>query len=236
MFKSDDGTSKQTAYQQQVATVMAPVITANRALSTSLESLRSGKRPSKPSNAVRRAHSAQRAALTAQGGLNVLAVPHGGEQIASNARGTLNRETAYLEGVNAALVHPSVSSAAATQTLASNLTDALNTIAPQNENWSDSVSGPAQLTIWAPAVRAAAELRKAKAEAKAKAKARAKHHNTQPHTSPPASVAPAPVAPATPSGGTDCGGGVQRRPQYFLLVRAERAQRLRERARHRCNR
>jgi hypothetical protein len=199
VFKSSDGgASKQTAYQSQVSAIMAPVLAANRDLSSALSALHGGKTPSKATNAVHRDHVAKQATLTAQGGLNVLAVPAGSDQVASNARGTLIRELAYLDGVDTALNQPSATNAATAQTQGSNLTDALNTISPPGTNWAGSVNGPSQLTIWEAAVHSAKARKTAKAKAKARARTRRRHHS-----------APAPAAPVS---GTDCGGDVHAGP------------------------
>jgi hypothetical protein len=192
VFSSSSGDDQAAAYKDKITTVMTPVITANTRLSSSLETLRG----IHPTLARRRARVAQSATLTARGGLAALTVPSGSEQLATNARGTLTREAAYNAAVSAALADPASGSASQTQTLAGNLTGALDVIAPAQQDWSQSVTGADNLTSWAH--KAAAALKKERG------KRAAPKSNT-----PPARPAP---APATPSGGTDCGGGTHAGP------------------------
>ena len=143
--------------------------------------------------------------MTARGALQTLSVPASSQQLATNARGTLSREDAYLAAVASALANPASASAAQSQTLASNLTDALNAIAPAQQDWARSVTGADTLTTWAPkAVATRARHAAAKRAAARRRAARRNQSNGQRNSS---STAPPPLA-----GGTDCGGGLHAGP------------------------
>jgi hypothetical protein len=200
---SGGGNDDTSAYRDKVSTVMAPVISANKQLSTSLTVLHG----TRTTGARRKVAAAQSATIAARGGLTALTVPAGAQQTALNARQTLTREAAYLDAVKAALVIPAADSAAQTQTLAANLTGALDAIAPGGEDWSQSVTGSDVLTTWAP--RAAATIRAHKAAAARKRAARARRQRTASTRSTSSTAAPATPAP---SSGSDCGGGVHAGP------------------------
>ncbi|HEU4656356.1 MAG TPA: hypothetical protein VFR97_02470 [Capillimicrobium sp.] len=190
VFSSDDGDSA-SDYQQRVAQIMAPVIDANERLSNRLAALR-GRRARGARAAV---HATREATLAAQGGLAALTVPDDQQQASTNARGTLTREEAYLAAVDAALSNPASGSADQTQTLAANLTDALNAISPPGENWAASVTGAARLTTWA-----------ARIEHKRDRRHQQRQDDDDSDSSSSAAQAAAP--PTGPVTGTDCGNGI----------------------------
>jgi len=182
-------------YQSRVDSILLPVIHANASLSRTLAGLHS----TSSAAAQRSVAAAQAATLTARGGLNALTVPSGSEQLARNARGTLTREASYLSTVKEALTNPGNGSAAQTQTLAGNLTGALDVVAPATEDWSGSVTGADTLTSWATRTAAAIE-RKRRAE---RLRAQQAAQNGQSFGG---------SAPATPSGGSSCGDNVYAGP------------------------
>jgi len=189
VFSSSSGDAK--AYETKVDVILRPVIRVNTSLSRTLADLHG----TSTAAGQRSVAVAQAATLTARGGLNALTVPSGSEQLASNARGTLTREANYLAAVKEALSNPGSGSAAQTQTLAANLTDALDTVAPTSEDWSGSVTGADTLTAWAPR-EAAAITRKQRA---------AQQRSQQASQGSGGSPAPAP-------GGTSCGDNVYAGP------------------------
>lgn len=190
VFSGDDGDA-QAQYRDKLDTAMADVVTANRSLSNALGRLRS--RPS--TSAERAVARAQSATASARGAVNALTVPSGSERLATNARQTLSRQATYLAAVKAALSDPRGPSAGQTQTLAGNLTDAFDIVAPPDADWSQSVSGADNLTAWSQRnVRAAARTRQRRA---------AKRRSHAPGG--------APTAPA-PSNGSDCDGGLRAGP------------------------
>ena len=200
VFSSSKDDDKQAAYEQQVSTAMAPVISANKKLSSALTSLHD----TDSTLAQQRANEAQAATLTARGAINALDAPSGSEQRATNARGTLSREQAYLAAVAGALSDPASGSASQSQTLASNLTDALNAIAPADQDWAQSVSGADTLTAWAPKTAATLKRRADAKARKARRKASGNGNRSGSQGSSP--------TPSVSSGGTDCGGGLHAGP------------------------
>jgi hypothetical protein len=188
------------AYRGKVSTIMTPVVTANERLSTALTSLRG----TGSTNARRKVAAAQSATTAARGGLAALTVPEGAEQTALNARQTLTREASYLQAVRVVLANPA-GDASPTQTLAANLTGALDVIAPADQDWSQSVQGADRLTAWAPKAAATIRSRKAAARRKKAAAARRDRSRTSSSSS---SRAPAPAAASA----TDCGGGLHAGP------------------------
>ena len=215
---SDDG--KDATYKQQLSTVMAPVISTNEKLSSALRALHG----TRATLAQRRTKDAQEATLTARGALQTLGVPSGSQQLATNARGTLSREDAYLAAVASALANPASASAAQSQTLASNLTDALNAIAPAQQDWARSVAGADTLTTWAP--RAVATKARHAAAKRAAARRRAARRN---QGSRPAQRLV--DGPAISGGGHRLWRRAACRPEHQLPVRAERSRRLQRSAR-----
>ena len=194
VLKSSDG-DESAAYRDRVATVIAPVISSNRQLSTALSTLHGRS----SANAQRKVAAAQAATLSARGGLSALTVPDDAEQVALNARQTLTREASYLQAVKTALSTPSAGTASQTQTLAANLTGALDVVAPAGKDWSQSVTGSDTLTAWAP--KAAAATRRASAARK--------RRQTASRTPSQSSTSTTSVAS---SGGADCGGGLHAGP------------------------
>jgi hypothetical protein len=147
------GSDPDLAYKQKVASVFGPVLGANRSVSDELAALR-GTQTGDARVAVRRA---QQATTLAEGALGALAAPAGSQQLASDARQVLDRESAYLSAVAAVLASPSRTAASQLQTLSSNLTSALSAAGPTVAGTSQSVSGADRLSAWAP--RAARTLR-----------------------------------------------------------------------------
>lgn len=196
------GDDKSTAYRDKVSEVLAPVITANKQLSTSLTALHG----TRSTAAQRKVAAAELATTAARGGLTALTVPSGAEQTALNARQTLTREASYLRAVKVVLASPS-SGASQTQTLAANLTGALDVVAPAGKDWSQSVQGADTLTAWAP--KAASTIRAGKAAA---ARKRAAAARRRARSDSPSRTSPAPSEPARPSGGSDCGSGLHAGP------------------------
>ena len=203
VFSSSSGDDESQAYQDKVTTVLTPVVDANQKLSSALRALHG----TNPALAKRRVQDAQAATLTARGGLQALSVPDGSQQLATNARGTLTREAAYLAAVSSALNNPGSASASQTQTLAGNLTDALDVVAPSAQDWSQSVAGADTLTTWAPTAAAAI-----KRKAAVKRKAAAKKGSTQHTNSSSSASSSSSSGTSSTSGGTNCGGGLQAGP------------------------
>jgi hypothetical protein len=193
---SSDGDTKSgrspiPAYQQRVVAAYRPVDDANRHVSAALTRLRTGRSASAEAAVT----EAQSATSSAKGALGALDAPPGGERLAAQMRQVLDRETSYLQAVQTALTHPSATTAAAVQPLASNLTSDLGQIG-QLSSSAGNVRGADNVTTWAVRTRRA-EVRKKHAAA----------HKTQ------RSNGGSPSAPPNPfQNGRDCGGGVHAGP------------------------
>jgi hypothetical protein len=176
-------------FSQQVQDAFTPVDSANRDLSSALADLRTGH----PGSAQRAADRAQNATSTAQGTLAALGTPAGSQQLASQTRQALDRESTYLRAVRTTLDHPSNAGAAQLQELAGNLTSALEAAGAPLAGDAQNVQGADTLTSWATRTRRTS-LRKGRA--------------TGGQTT---ATAPAPVGPY--AGQRDCGGGLHAGPR-----------------------
>jgi hypothetical protein len=190
-----DGDDAATSYRHDVASTFGPVLGANKAVSRSLTDLSHGS-VGRAKAAVRQAQSA---VTSAQGALGALDAPSGSQELASQARQALARETSYYAAVATILGDPGSPSADEVQTLAGNVTSALVAGGPTLAGTSTSISGTDGLTSWA-----------------GDAAHRGQHHAAPPATSG-GSAAPAPS-------GTDCGSGVFAGPNttcaFAMNVRA----------------
>lgn len=181
------GGKAQDEYRGKVNAEMEKVVSANRGLSAALGALRTRESPT----AQRSVEQAQSATSTARGAVSAFTVPQGSEQLATNARQTLGREASYLTAVKGALGDPQSGAADQAQTLAGNLTDALDVVAPPASDWSQSVSGADNLAAWA-----RRNVRVARRPSS---------------MTPSAGSTTGPATPGTPSG-SDCGGGLRAGP------------------------
>jgi hypothetical protein len=191
-----DGTSNQAAFQRQVGSVFAPVLAANDDLSQQLARIH-GAKPTDPHVAVSRA---QQASSEATGALGALKTPAGSEQLASNARQVLDRETAYLAAVSDVLSNQSSASRGQLETLSSNLTSAFSAAGPAVAGTKATVSGADVLTAWAQRTARVLNKRAQEKAARRVAQAGQTGQTTQTGTT---------AAATNPySGGRDCGEGV----------------------------
>jgi hypothetical protein len=162
---SDESSNADAVYQKKVAAAFGPVLGANQQLSDALAAVR-GTDPADAKVAVSRS---QHATTVASGAITALTPPAGSAALAREARQVLDREAAYLAAISAVLNHPSVAGASQLQTLASNLTSALDSAGPTVAGTTPTVGGADRLTAWARSTsrtlsrRAAAAKRKAAA-------------------------------------------------------------------------
>jgi hypothetical protein len=186
---SDTGADQTSAYAGNVAKSFVPVDAANRRLSAALEAMTGRQRPNAARAAVARARSATSGA---RGALAALPAPGGSQQLATRMRQALDREDSYLRGVDLALAHPSSPAVGQLETLAGNLTSALEAVGAATTGDAQDVSGADTLTRWAGRRRHAA-----------------RSSNTAAGSAPSSGVTP----PASPyASGTDCGGGLHAGP------------------------
>lgn len=196
------GSGSEDEYRAKVNSAMREVVSSNRSVSAALARLGTGKSTS----AERAVARAQNATASARGAVNALTVPEGEEPFASNARQTLSREAAYLSAVSGILRDPAAPGAERAETLATNLTDALDVLAPTDADWSQSVGGSDNLSAWA---------RRNTLRVERTAAARRRRVRTEPQVEP-QSGGGIPnvtrVPPASPPSGVDCGGGLRAGP------------------------
>lgn len=163
---SDKASSPDTVYRKKVATAFGPVLGANQQLSDALVAVR-GTDPADAKVAVSRS---QHATTVASGAISALTPPAGSAALAREARQVLDREAAYLAAISAVLNHPSVAGASQLQTLASNLTSALDSAGPTVSGTAPTVTGADRLTAWAGSTSRTLARRAAAAKRKAAAK------------------------------------------------------------------
>ena len=187
---SDSGSQKASAYEQQVTETLTPVNEANARLSDSLGALRRGR----PTEQIQAVGAARDATSSARGALGAMEVPDGSAQLAQQARQALDREQTYLKVVSVALARPTDPGLSQLQTLAGNLTSALEAVDAPIPGAARNVSGVDSLTTWALRERRAARRRKLARTAA----------GTAPATGG-ASTTPAPTPGPT---NNDCGDGI----------------------------
>jgi hypothetical protein len=191
---SDESASADTVYRKKVATAFGPVLGANQQLSDALVAVR-GTDPAEAKVAVSRS---QHATTVASGAITALTPPAGSAALAREARQVLDRESAYLAAISAVLNHPSVAGASQLQTLASNLTSALDSAGPTVAGTAPTVTGADRLTAWAGSTSRTLSRRAAAARRKALAKRGGSSRTTA-----------TTVVVASPyRNGTGCGSGV----------------------------
>jgi hypothetical protein len=160
-------------YRQKVADAFGPVLGANRQVSDTLAALRE----TNPADAKIAVARARTATTTATGALGALTAPPASEKLSADAKQVLVRQAAYLSAVSGVLSYPSVAGASQIQTLASNLTSALDLAGPAVAGKTPTVDGAERLTSWARStsltLRRQAQAQAKKTAAK-KAKAKAK--------------------------------------------------------------
>ena len=163
---SDKSSNADAVYAKKVAAAFGPVLGANQQLSDALAAVR-GTDPADAKVAVGRS---QHATTVASGAISALSAPSGSAPLAREARQVLDREAAYLAAVSAVLNHPSVAGASQLQTLASNLTSALDSAGPTVAGTAPTVTGADRLTAWARSTSRTLSRRAAAARRKAAAK------------------------------------------------------------------
>ena len=190
---SGGGSTTNSSYQQKLTGVLAPVLTANQTLSSSLQSLQ-GSNTSSAKNAT---SSAQQAVVAARGAAGVLNVPSGQTQLSEQVQQALAQESGYLQAVQGTLSNPSGDNSQL-QTLSTNTQSALVPLGAVAPGISASLSGTSALSSWASGQAAAAR----------------RHHPSKPApqattttTVPVPTPAPTPSVPSVPTGG-GCGDGV----------------------------
>lgn len=136
-----------TAYRQKLSTAFAPVLVANKTLSSSLQAI-DGSRSS--ITAARNAETqAESAVVGARGAVGVLTVPNADSTLSQQVQQALTEENGYLEVVSSTLTSPSSRSVSQLQTLATGAQTALVPLAVIAPGAGTSLTGTDNLVSWA---------------------------------------------------------------------------------------
>lgn len=177
-------------YARKVAAAFVPVDAANRRLSNRLAALDS-RRTTAAKAAVAQAQSAT---SSARGALGALTVPDGSRDLNGQLRQALDREDTYLSAIALALSDPTSPAVSQVQSLAGNLTSALEAVGGPIPDASRSVTGADALTSWAQRTR--------RATARRQRAKRSQHSGS----------ASQGAAPSALADGRDCGSGLHAGP------------------------
>jgi hypothetical protein len=149
---SGSGSSRQVTYRRELTTALAPVVTANKNLSSALQSLHG----SNSSPATTAASQAQQAVSSARGALTVLSVPSGSAQLSQQVQQALTDETGYVNAVLSTLSGPDSANIAQLQPLVTALQSAFVPLLAVAPAGGSTISATPALTSWASARVAAA--------------------------------------------------------------------------------
>jgi hypothetical protein len=134
-------------YQQKLSNVLAPVVAANQALSTSLQALDGSQTTIRATKTA--TTNAQQALLSANGAVAIITVPPASAQLSQQAKQALTQENGYLQAVNTTLGDPTGNTSASVQPLASATSSAFVPLASVAPGGSTSISGVDNLLKWA---------------------------------------------------------------------------------------
>jgi hypothetical protein len=189
--------SSSSSYRPQLSSALAPVIAANRTLSSTLQSL-DGSQPTirATTNATTQAKSAVDGA---HGAVAVLTVPNSDQTLSQQVQQALAQEAGYVQAVSATLAAPTGQSASQLQTLATGTQSALVPLAAVAAGAASSVSGAENLMSWATGAAGQAKSQSDAAQRKAlQQAAQSASHTTV--IVPPASGSAPPAATSSGSG------------------------------------
>jgi hypothetical protein len=146
-------TNANPAYRQKLAASLMPLVSANRQLSASLQTLGGAN----VRGAKTAAGQAQTALIATRGAVGILTVPAGSTQVSQQAQQALTQEAGYLQVVSATLADPTSGTAAQLQTVAANTASAFVPLQALVPNAQASISGTDTLSSWARQQSAAAQ-------------------------------------------------------------------------------
>jgi hypothetical protein len=134
-------------YQQKLSNVLAPVVAANQALSTSLQALDGSQTTIRATKTA--TTNAQQALISAGGAVAIITVPAASTQLSQQAAQALTQENGFLQSVNTTLGDPTGNAVASVQPLASATSSAFVPLASVASGGSTSISGVDNLLKWA---------------------------------------------------------------------------------------
>ena len=193
---SSSGSNQGSAYRQKLSSTLAPVVTANLALSSALQSLDGSHATSLA--AQNTTVQAQSAVVAARGALTVLTVPSSDATLSQEVQQALTDEDGYLQAVSSTLSAPAGQSASQLRTLVTAAQSALVPLAPVAAGATSSLSGTDNLLRWVAGATSVAQRQAQAAQRKALQQAAAKTTTVIQQTPAPA------TPPSSPPGLTAC--------------------------------
>lgn len=163
---SSSPTSGAVGYRAKLGSAIAPVVSANRALSSALQALDSSK---KTIGAAQSATSqAQSAVTAARGAMGVLTVPSSDTSLSQQAQQALTEENGYLQALASTLVDPSGQSSTQLRPLITATQSSMVPLDPIAPGATSSLNGVDNVLGWVAAEGQAAQ-KKAPAKASSSA-------------------------------------------------------------------
>ena len=194
LLTGSSSSAPHASYRQKLTTVFAPVIVANRSLTTSLQTINGS---AATVNAAKQATARAQAAVTAAtGGLAVLSAPSSEQTLGQQAQQALTEENGYLQAVAAGLSAPADQAGTQLRALATSAQTAFVPLQTIASDGPASFGGTDNLVSWLQGASAAAKRSQAAAQQKAlKQAAQSGSHTTT-------IVQPPPPTGGQPSGGS----------------------------------
>jgi hypothetical protein len=178
-----------TVYQSKLSTTITPVVSANRTLSQTLQTV-DGSKPTLRA-ATNATQAAQAQTVAARGAIAVLTVPISQQQLTQQATQALTQETGYLQAVSSTLSDPTGSAPSSLQPLASATSSAFVPLANVAPGGASSISGIENLQSWTSGAKSATNRKKPPPQV----------INKTTVVTPPTAITP-PVTQSAPDGGT----------------------------------
>ncbi len=193
---SNTGSNHGSTYRQQLGSALAPVVSANRAMSTALQAV-DGSRKSIVA-AQNATSQAQTAVVAARGAVTVLIVPSNDATLSQQVQQALTQENGYVQAVSSTLSNPAAQSASQVRPLVTSAQSAMVPLAVVASGAASSLTGTDNLLSWVAGASAAAKGQAAAAQRKAIQQAAAQGSNAPNNqtASPPSSATPPSSSPA----------------------------------------
>jgi hypothetical protein len=176
-----------TAYKTKLGAALAPVVSANQALSSSLQALDGSK---KTVGAASTATSqAQSAVVAARGAIGVLGVPRPDSTLSQQAQQALTEENGYLQALSSTLSDPAGQSSSQLRPLITSAQSTMVPLASVAPGATSSLSGIENLLSWAAGATAVKQAAQHKAQQQ-QTPSRPQQAPSTPEQAPPASSSP----------------------------------------------
>ncbi len=197
---SNSSSNQSRSYPQKLTSALAPVVNANRAMSSALQTVDgSHKTIVAAQNATSQAQSA---VVATRGAISVLSAPSSDTTVSQQVQQALTQENGYLQAVSSTLSSPSVQSGSQLQALITSTQSAFVPLASVAPGGQSSLSGTDNLLKWVAGVTAQANGKSQAAQRKAIQQAAAANSQSTAGQSGASSSAGAPSS--SPGGLTAC--------------------------------